>query len=40
MLDLRYVSSSLFKPYFVHYRLVCIIFVGSSFIDLETYPEV
>ena len=36
-LDLRYPSSSSFKPSFVDFWLVCIIFIGSAFIDPETF---
>ena len=32
-LDIKYPSSSLLKPSFVYFWLVCIIFIGSSFID-------
>ena len=37
-LDLRYPSTSLMKPFFVHCWLVCIIFIWSEFIDPETCP--
>ena len=38
--DLKYPSSSSFKPNLVDFRLVCIIFIGSEFIDPETCPRV
>ena len=37
LLDLKYPSSYSFKPYF-YCLLVCIIFIGSEFIDPETCP--
>ena len=40
LLDLKYPSSSPFKPYFVGFLFVCIIFIGSEFIDPETFPWV
>ena len=40
MLDLKSPSSSLFKPSFVDCWLVCIIFIGSVFIDPKTCPWV
>ena len=40
LLDLKSSSSSSFKPSFVDFWLVCIIFIGSEFIDPETCPWV
>ena len=37
---IKYLSRYLFKPYFVDCKLVCIIFIGSEFIDPETCPRV
>ena len=36
----KYPSSYSFKSYFIHCWLVCIIFIGSMFIDPETCPRV
>ena len=40
LLDLKYPSSSLLKPSFVDFWLVCIIFIGSEFIGPETCTRV
>ena len=40
LLDIKYPSSSSLNPYFVGCWLVCIIFIGSAFIDTETFPWV
>ena len=39
LLNLKYSSSSLFKPFFVDCWLVCFIFIGLAFIDPETCPQ-
>ena len=39
-IDLKYPSSSSLKHYFVDFWPVCIIFIGSEFIDTETCPRV
>ena len=39
-LDIKYPSSSLFKPSFVDCWLVCIIFIGSALMDTKTCPQV
>ena len=40
LLDLKPPSTSLSKPYFVDCWLLCIIFIGSAFIDTGTFPWV
>ena len=38
--DIKHPSCYSFKPYFVDFWLVCIIFTVSAFIDTETCPRV
>ena len=40
LVDLKYPSISLFKPYFVDCWLVCNLFIVTKFIDIETCPLV